>query len=241
MKNSYIIAIVSLLLALTISVFGANAALAASTQTVAEHVAAIQAKGDTDIQNRVSSLQTLTTKVASAKKLTADQKSTLSAEINSEVTGLQTLKTTLAGEKTVATATADFKNVFEQHYIYAFYVPRVNRILAADAQNDAAANLIALIPKLQAYVTKAKDAGKDVTALQKALDEMKLKADDAQTQSSGVIATLTPLTASGYPANKTTVQTAGTTLKTSRSDLETARTDARTIVTGVRKLLGSVQ
>jgi len=230
-----LLVVLSTLFLLGVSV-GASAA-----QTPAAHLTAIQAKGDADITARLTSLSGLVTNVSAATKLSTAQKSSLTTEMQGETTSLTKLKTTLDAETTVAAATTDFKNIFAQHYIFAFYQPRVERIIAADKQSDAATLLTALVPKLQAYITQAQTAGKDVTALQTSLTEMQAKAAEAQTKADGVIATLTPLTASGYPANKTTVQSAGTDLKASRADLKTASADAHSIVTGLRKLIPSAQ
>ena len=231
-----------LILALGFSVaLLAGAQSVSAAQTVAQHVAAIQAKGDTDITDRASSLTKLMTSVASTSKLTTAQKAQLTTEMQGEVTSLSALKTSLDKETTVATAKADFQNIFAQHYIYAFYVPRVNRIIAADHVADAATTLTLLVPKLTAYIATAKSQGKDVAALQTNLTDLQAKLTAATTQSEAVIATLTPLAATGYPANKTSVTGSSATLKTARADIESAKTDAHTIVTDLKKLLTSVQ
>jgi hypothetical protein len=209
--------------------------------TTAQHVAAIQAKGDTDITARITSLNSLVTKVNAAKKLSTSQKSGLTTGMQSEVTGLTTLKTTLDAETTVAGAKTDFQNIFAQHYIYAFFLPRTERIIAADNENDAAALLTSLVPKLQAYIAQAQTAGKDVTALNASLADMQKNVTAASTQSASVISTLTPLTASGYPGNKTTVTNASATIKTARTALEAARADAKSIIAGLKKALTTVQ
>jgi hypothetical protein len=221
----------------------ATASPTASATTLADaHLAAIQKKGDTDITTRLNSLNTLVSKINGAKKLSSTQKSDLTAEIQAEITSLTTLKTSLDGETTVEAAKTDFQNIFAQHYIFAFYIPRVERILAADRELDAATALTSISSKLQGYITQAKTAGNDVTQMQSQLTEMNTKTADAQTQAQAVIDSLISLKASGYPGNKTTIENAVSPLKTGRSDLEAARKDAKSIVTSLRSLLkGTVQ
>lgn len=210
-------------------------------QTTAQHLAAIIAKGDLDITARTTSLDNLISKVETAKKLSTDQKSALTADMQTEKTGLLSLKTKLDSDTDVATARIDFQNIFAQHYVYAFYIPRINRIIAADDQSDAVAILIGLTPKFQSYITQVQSQGKSVTLLQSTLVDFQAKTADALSKSDQVITTLTPVTSAGYPGNKTTLQTAASQLLTSRNDLTSARTDAKTLVISLRKLLANVQ
>lgn len=204
----------------------------------AAKLAAVQAKGDTDISVRLTSLGSLISSVSASTKLSSAQKSSLSAEMQGEVTALTALKSKIETDTDIPTTRADYAMIFSAHYIYAFYIPRVNRILAADAQSDAAATLTTLATTLQGYVTQAKTAGNDVTALQTALTDMQAKATDATTQSQNALSTLLPLTSAGYPNNKTTVQGTSTSITTARTDLKTARADAGTIVAALKKMLG---
>jgi hypothetical protein len=236
---------------LLLTTFGASAALAeastaasspaptATASSTATHLAAVKTKGDADISVRLASLTTLVTKVSGLEKLSSAEKSSLAAEIQAQITGLTALKATLDGETSVDTARTDFNDIFSQHYVYAFYLPRIDRLAAADAASSAATSLLALAPKLQAYLTTAQQQGKDITSLQAALTEMTAKATDAQAQAQSAITALTPLTASQFQTNKTIVSNEVSGIKAARSDLQTARTDAHTVVDGLRKLLGT--
>jgi hypothetical protein len=204
----------------------------------AAHLAAIQTKGDADITARLTSLNTLIAKVGAATRLSASQKTSLTSEMQVQVTGLTTLKTSIDADTTPATARADYDKIFTEHFIYAFYIPRINRIMAADAETEATATLVTLATTLQSYVTQAKASGNDVTSIQAALADMQAKTADATTQSQSVLNALLPLTATGYPGNKAIVQGATAAINTGRSDLKTARSDAGAIVTSLKKMLG---
>ncbi len=211
----------------------------AVSTTSANRLASIQTKGAADITARTTSLTSLIAKVNAAKKLTSIQKASLTTEMSGEVTSLGILKAKLAADTTVATAATDFQNIFKEHYIYAFFLPRTERIVAADDIGDAASQLTALAAKLQTLITTAKDKGTDTTALITQLADMQAKATAASTGASAAIASLVPLTAAGYPGNKTTVTAAAATIKTARTSLETARTDAKALIAALKKDLGS--
>jgi len=208
-----------------------------AAETAAVHVAAIQTRGNTDIDARVTSLNNLLTKVTSAKRLSSTQQAALATSIRDQATSLTTLKNQLDSETDVTAAKTDFQNIFAAHYIYAFYLPETERIVAADNEGQAGATLTALIPKLQALIDTAKSQGNDVTAIQASLNDIQTKAADATTQSTSTITSLSALSASGYPANKTTVTAAGTTLKNVRTELTAARADATTVVASLKKML----
>ena len=214
---------------------------ATPTPTADAHLAAIQARGDTDITTRITSLNGLISDLNGAKRLTAAQKTSLIAEITAQITQLTALKTKLDADTNVDTAQTDFQTIFSQHYVYAFYLPRTARLIAADREADAAALMLGMTDKLQAYIARAQAQGSDVSALNASLADLKAKAADAQGLAQTVIASLTPLTAAGYPANKTAVDGATASLKTGRSDLASAQTDAQSIISGLRKVLTDVQ
>jgi hypothetical protein len=228
--------------AIVLGLSGTSALAAEPTAAMVTHLAAIQTRGDADITQRITSLNALASKVASAKRLTADQKASLTTQTQSEVDGLTALKAKLDAETAnqVTEAKVDFQNIFAAHYIYRFDLPRDERVLAADAQSDAAATLTALIPKLQAYIAQAQAKGSDVSSEQALLTDLQTKSADAQTKSQAVIASLVPLVASGVPGNLVTIQSAATTLKGTRTELGTARTDAQSIVTALKKVLTTV-
>ena len=206
--------------------------------TEATRLAAVIAKGNSDITTRTTALTALIAKVTAGKKLTATQKTDLTTEMQGEITGLGTLKTTLDADTTAAAARLDFARIFSEHYVFAFYIPRTDRIIAADNLDDAAIQLTALVPKLQGYITQAQTAGNTVAALNASLATMQADIKSGQTVADSVINTLTPLKASGYPGNKTTVQAGNVTLKTGYTNIDGARAAAKSIVASLKKMIG---
>lgn len=201
----------------------------------------IQTKGDADITARLTALHTLLTKIDTITKLSADQKTNLKDEVQGQISSLTALQTTLDAETDPTKAKADFTAIFQDHYIFAFYLPRIERIVAAEGSKDAADQLTAVATNLSTFLTQAAQQGSNVTALQTSLADMQSKTSDASTQAQKVLDQLIPLTASGYPANKATLTSATATLKTSREDLRAARKDADTILVGLKRINKSIQ
>lgn len=228
----------ALLLTSTVPALAVSPSPAAAAQA---RLTALIAKSDKDITARTTSLTDLISKVSAAARLTDGQKSTLVAAMNDQITQLNQLKVKVDADTDITVLRTDFADIFQEHFIYAFFVPMVNRLLAADGISDAATLLTNLEPTLQGYLTQASQAGKDVTTMQTAFNDLKAKVADANTLSTTAISQLSPLTAAGYPGNLTTVKAAATSLKTARSDLKTARQDADTIVKGLRQDLNNVQ
>jgi len=208
-------------------------------ETTAAHIAAIQARGNTDISARITSLNTLATNVAATKRLTSAEKTSLTAAIQAQTSALSSFNTKLTTDTDVDTAKTDFQDIFSEHYIYAFYLPTTERVVAADDEGQAASTLTSLVTTLQGYINTAQTKGNNVASLQASLNDMQAKAADATTESTAVITSLSALSASGYPGNKTTVTAAATTVKNTRTELATARTDAATIVAGLKKMLNA--
>lgn len=211
------------------------------TQTTEQHVSKIKTAGTKQLTDRITSLNDFISKLGEAKKLTAEQRNNLTTDIQSQIDQLTTLKVRLNNESSVANAKEDFQNIFDEHFIYAYYLPKINRITAADKELDAISKLNAIVPKLQGYLDNSKTAGNDTTALQASLDELKAKLTDAGTKAQAAIDSLMSVSATNFKTSKSAISSAQTNIKTARSDLETARKDAKAIVAGLRKQLKTVE
>ncbi len=226
---------------LTAGVLLTNASFALAADPEATHLATIQARGVTDITARTTAISGLVNEVASAKKLSDTQKSTLTAELKTESIALQTLGAALAADTTVATAKTDFQRIFTEHYIFALYLPKMKRITSTDSELDAAAKITSLVPKLEDYISKANDKKVDVTTMTTTLTEAQSKITEATTLATTASATLLTITPADYPANKTTLEGTRANIKTARADLEVARKDIRSLETMLKAVLTSVE
>lgn len=213
----------------------ASASAAASAGDQAR-VKLIITRGDSEIQRRLTTLQSLSSKISGATKLTAGDKSTLSSEVSDEISGLTSLKTKLDADTTVSDAKTDAQSIFNDYRVYALVVPKVNLIRTADDQQVAEGKLSTLAGKLQSRLNEAQSAGKNVTALMSGLNDMNTQIANAQAISSKIEAAVIGLQPSDYNSNHTVLSGDRDQLKTAQTDIKAAVNDATSIITGLKNL-----
>jgi hypothetical protein len=217
----------------------ATAKGAASTTTTAANQARLELiinRGNNEITRRLSSLQTLSSKISSATELTASDQASLSSEVSNEISGLTTLKSSLDADTTVANAITDAQSIISDYRVYALIVPKVNLVKTADDQQVAEGKLSALVPKLQSRISTAQSDGKDVTSLQSGLTDMTNKISAAQGISSQIESAVIGLQPSDYNSDHTILSGDRDQLKTAQNDIQGAVSDATTIVNGLKNL-----
>lgn len=215
------------------TVRGANSTSTANDQA---RLQLIINRGNSEIQRRLSTLQSLSSKINSATKLTASDKAALSSEVNDEISGLTTLKTKLDADTTVAAAKTDAQSIITGYRVYALIVPKVNLIKAADDQQVAESKFSALATKLQTRLSAAQSAGKSVTALNSGLTDMKNKIAAAQAISSKIEASVIGLQPGDYNTDHSILNGYRDQLKTAQTDIQAAVSDATNIVSGLKNL-----
>jgi hypothetical protein len=204
------------------------------TERQDDRVASLKQKADLEIQRRISSLNVILTKLNLIKRLTTTQKSSFSSQIQAEITNLNSLKTKIDADTDIATLRTDVQSIITAYRVYAFFIPQLHILSTADKLlTTTDTDVTPVITRLGTRIQEAQTKGKDVTALQTALTDMKNKLADVQTQANNAITTVSALTPSGYPGNKTTLESARTMLQTARQDLQTMYQDARTIIAGL--------
>ena len=190
-------------------------------------MAFLKARGHIAIQARLNEIDRLSALVAGATHLTASNRSALSSKLSADRSGLQTLDSKIQADSDAATLRADLASIVTAYRIYVLVAPQVHLVVAADrvAAFVALGNTIA--QKIQTAIDNAKTAGKNVGAAQAALNDMKKQLQLASSAVAGVAAEVIALTPSGYPANRTTLESARSSILTARAHLVTARADAR--------------
>lgn len=209
----------------------ASTSLTATQQT---HLQNIINKGDTEIDRRLTNLNTLTGKVNAAAKLTASDKTALTNEVGATISGLTSLKAQLDGETTLTAAITDAQDIYTEYRVYAVVNPKVSLIKVADDQQAVQAKLTTLSQKLQTRITAEQQAGKDVSALQSDLSDMDAKISAAQATSSNIESTVISVEPSDYNSNHAVLSGDNTQLQTAHTDDAAATTDAKNIVTALK-------
>lgn len=199
------------------------------------HIESIRKRSESEVNRRTESLNGLVKKVTAATFLTTAQKTALVAELNAQINGLTSVKTEVQSDTDVASAKDDAQKIISDYHVYAFIVPKVQIILAADRQQVIESKLSDAASKLQTSIDAAKTAGKDVTALQAKLDDLQAKVAAAQSISSKVETDVLALQSTGtVSTDRTALKGYRDQLKTARSNIGLAFNDAKAIVNGLK-------
>ena len=213
----------------------------AATTSSAANLAKVIAASDTAITTRITALNKLSTRVGEMKNVPASEVTSIAAEVQTETANLTTLKAKIDADTTVATARADAKTITGDYRIYALIIPQGSIVAASDRVSVIVGLMNAIQVKLQARITAAQTAGKNVTAMQASIADMTAKMTDAtsqaQTAQTGV-ASLVPDQGNATVAasNKAALLAARTNIKNATADLKTARQDIGSIVQGLKAM-----
>lgn|GEM_PF-1517003 len=172
-------------------------------------------RADTMITNRITTLNTLNTRLQNDSKLSSSEKSSLSADIQADITGLTTLKAKIDADTDLTTARADIKQIVTSYYVYALFEPKIRLLITLNNLQTATANVQALVPQIQNLINTLQSHGKDVSALQSLLTDV-----------SGQLQTITAT----LNSDLTTIQAVTTTSGDPRSIFTKVRQDLAQIV-----------
>ncbi|HEY4964109.1 MAG TPA: hypothetical protein VIH90_05430 [Candidatus Saccharimonadales bacterium] len=206
----------------------AASSIGSSTSATQTAVQAIISKGDAEIERRLTTLNSLSSKISSSSKISAADKASLTDEVNSEISGLNSLKTTLDGSTTIASAKAAAQSIFNDYRVYALIVPKISLMQATDNQQLVEARLATLETNLGTRINSTTNA-----SLQGDLASMITDTQSAQALSSSVETSVVGLQPSDYNSDHTLLIQYFTKLKTALADNQTAAQLGKTIVSSL--------
>lgn len=197
----------------------------------AQKIDIAKAQAELEIVLRISSLNKLTAKINSTRKLSSIQKSVLLSEVNAHIAYLTSLKQTVAKETNfqalVGLANTISSDAFKS---YAVIVPKVSIVVISDKVNVLNDSFISLANKLIQKTEELRSSKKDVTSVQKTLGHMLFLMGDAANRAETAVVIVFPLTPEGYPKNKSILLDAKSRLQKSSKNLKTASMDEQKIV-----------
>ena len=188
-----------------------------------------------EIDRRIGALNVLITRLnAMTRRLTADEKTSLSASLQSQITALNTLKAKIAADTDLATLKTDIKSITGSYRIFVLVIPQAHIAATSDSILAAVGTMNSLITKLQARITTEQGGGTDVTAMNSLISDAQAKLADATTQANAAVGyTLNLKPDNGdqtiLKANQAAFTKAKADIKVGRSDLEAARKDLRKV------------
>lgn len=194
----------------------------------------LRTKADAEIDRRTLALTNLITKLGTLKKVTPDQRTTFTTNIQTEITNLKTLRTKIDADTDVTTLKTDVGSIITSYRVFALYLPQVSMLAASDKVLNIIDTITPITGKLQTRIQQKQTAGQSVASMQATLTDLQTKLTDASTQANSVITNITPLAPTGYPGNKPALQNARAMLQTAFQDLKTVSSDAKTIIQALK-------
>jgi len=184
----------------------------------------LKEKAIRELTRRLESLSKLIGKINGLRHLTVAQKGTMTGQIQTEINSLTALKTKITGDSDIATLRTDVQSIVSSYRIYALYIPKIAIIANADKiLNLAQGDMAILTAKLSLRIDERSKNGVDITTISGYMLQRKGKLDDAILQANNAIAKILPLTPSGWPGNKTDLQSARDMLQKARLELNEAQ------------------
>ncbi len=204
-----------------------------------QKLAALIAKTDQEITARITSLNTLSTKVQSLKNVSSTEKANISAEVQTEIGNLTTSKAKIDADTVLSVARTDAASAINTSRIYALIIPQGNIEVSVDRINVLVGLMNGIATKLQIRITAAQTAGKDVSALQSALSDITSQTTAASAQASTAETGVSGLVPDNgnktiLASNTAALKSARENIKTAAAALKTARQDVKTIINGLK-------
>lgn len=198
-------------------------------------------KAGQEIDRRIAGLNKLLTSIGEMKRVSDADKTSINTNIQAQITSLTDLRAKIAADTDLMALKEDVKSITESYRIYALVIPKGHVLATSDAIATAINSLTDIGTKLQARISEAQAAGKDVTDLQSLVSDFTMKIADAKVQVQNTMSAVSPLVPdmgdkTKADANKAALQLAKTSLKTANQDLKGARLDANKIMTALKKL-----
>jgi hypothetical protein len=185
-----------------------------------------------EVDRRQTETGSLQNEVNASKYLTADHKSALAGEITTADTGLSGVEGQIAGADLATLKTLRQQMVGLR--VFVVLTPKVHETIVDDAEQQALAAFAKADPKLATAITTAQGNGKDVTAAQAALDDMRAKVADATSSIAGLDTTIAGFEPAGFPGIQDSVKQTRVKLGTAKNDLVAARADAKTVISDLK-------
>jgi len=183
------------------------------------------------ITRRVLALRERITAAKSIVRLSDEDRTALTTQLQSQIDGLTTLNSKIQGDGDEATVRADAQSIVTDYRVYLLTIPKARGVVVADIELTAADRLTRVADRLAAAIDQGKgDTGKaaaDLAALR-----AKIAAVTAAV--SPLPAQLLALQPAAYPNNHPVLEQVHQALRTNRAALADAATLARQVLADLK-------
>lgn len=205
------------------------------TSTQTQDLARIQSKAASMIDERITALTKLLGRLNEDTKLTADDKTTLSNDIQTTISALQALKAKIQSDTDVTTARADAKTIVTSYHIFVIFEPKMRLLITIDNLTSLANNVQNVATNVQNFINTEKGKGIDTTTWQAAVTDIQNQLADINTKLAADKTALNNLSLSSTDAS------AHTTFTAIRQDIATVRQDFAAIRADFAKIRAGVK
>jgi len=181
-------------------------------------IARLKAIGNTEVDRRLATLTVLGSRISESRHLSDTDRARLTKEVNDEKAGLTSLKAKINADTDLATLRNDVHAIIVDYRVYVLVVPQVRLTTAADAVLDLSDRFTTLEGRITTRLSRAKEAGNDVSALEAALRDADAKVAAAKQLAVPLPDQLGPLTPAGYPGNRSMLLNARQALRDARTN-----------------------
>lgn len=207
------------------SAFGASPTSPTGSPSASSNtIGGIQAEAAQAITLRVSDLNAAIAKVNAAKSL-GSAAAALDHYLESDIAPLQALGQKITSDPTVATADADYADIFTDYRVFALVLPAAHLATIADSiDNGAVPKLTALSAKAAAKVDSTTEA-----TLDPLISNLNGEISGASTSTLGVTTVILGYVPSQWNANRDLLSPAKSSVASAVADVKQARSDVAQI------------
>ena len=195
-------------------------------------------KGDTEISDRITSINQLIVRMQNLKNVSDTDRTSLIATLQAHLTILTQLKTKLASDTSTTTVAADVKAITADTRIYALIIPRAYIVATADQVTTVVQMMRVAGSKLSSRLASSTSITQ-TPEMQSAMYDFDSKLTDALQQARLAVSSTENLIPDGGDATKLAANTAALkaakiNLQTAQQDIVAARKDLTVITTAVK-------
>jgi hypothetical protein len=196
---------------------------------------------DKEINNRIETLNKISAKIGSTKKISTSTKEMVASTTQIEIINLTALKSKIDADTDEATLKTDSKSITASYRIYALVRPQIEILVAADKMNTLRENLTVLTDKIEVRINALKATGKDTAALETTLANTRTKLADAKLQADAAISRMSVLLPDNGDAtvarsNRDSLSKSHADIRVGRMDLHVVKENLETLIKQIRKI-----
>jgi chromosome segregation ATPase len=183
------------------------------------------------ITRRLLALRERLTVAKSIVRLSDEDRSALTTQLQEQINGLTSLGARIQGDTDEATLRADAQRIVTDYRVYVLTIPKARGVMVADIEVAASDRLTRIAERLANAIDQAR---RDTTEAQEDLASMRSKLAAVDTAVLPIPAELLALQPAGYAANHAVLEQARQSLRTGRSDLADAAILARRVIADLK-------